>query len=312
MKININYSKKNLAERILFLFLKEKKLLDFGIMDSKSLTDYFLNVDELNTFINLTEKINIDNDKLKKLTFPIQDKTQEMEDIILFIESKVDNEKFKKFENIFQYTKKLVKAFNFNDLINKLEVFYDYKINELNIDLLPYTKSTNGISGLGNSFTKNITLFIGENITEFTDKSVIRYVCHEIAHLYETETVIKLMKNILAKEEKSFIQSWHIARKKFKPTYIVREILANLFSGWEWSLSNHLYGTFGSPKLALENIENKKDFLNGNFDLEHNPNYHKVYYLYAYLMKDVFWDYINNNKKIDENFFIELKKNFIK
>ena len=109
MKININYSKNNLAERILFLFLKEKKIADMGIMDYKSLTDYYLNKIDIDLFENKVNKINFTSDEIKQLVFPIQNKTNETSEIIKFIEDKIDNAKFKDFEKKYLYTKNLIR-----------------------------------------------------------------------------------------------------------------------------------------------------------------------------------------------------------
>jgi hypothetical protein len=314
MKININYSKNIFAERLLFLFLKKdfiSKNNNFNL-DKNGIN--FMGVNFSSKIVDIVYGLNLNDDYIKQMVFPIQNKTEEINLAIEKIEKSIDNDKFKKFEKNFLASSNILQLTNFEKFILGISTFYRSNIDSIDLILLPsIEKSEFGISGgFGVSENKTIILLIPEIYNEYIPKSVIQNFCHELAHLYEGEDVIKLIKEVLAKDEKKYIKSWQLTRTTFGPVYVVREVLANLFSNWKWSLCGNLYGCYWDQKLAPEDIENKEAFLNGDFDLNYNQNYHRVYYMYAYLMKDTFWDYINNNKKIDANFFEVLKEKLIK
>jgi len=65
-------------------------------------------------------------------------------------------------------------------------------------------------------------------------------------------------------------------------------------------------GVYSLQKYNPKQFIDKDELLNGKFNKKNNYNFHRVYYLYVFYCKDLFWEYIDNKKKLDEKFFIKL------
>jgi hypothetical protein len=96
MKININYSKNIFAERLLFLFLKKdfiSKNNNFNL-DKNGIN--FMGVNFSSKIVDIVYGLNLNDDYIKQMVFPIQNKTEEINLAIEKIEKSIDNDKFKK------------------------------------------------------------------------------------------------------------------------------------------------------------------------------------------------------------------------
>ncbi len=294
--IKINYGYKVFVDRLVLNFIKEN--------DSKMLPSFIK--EEFQT----VKKLFFTRKNLKEVKSLLSKENKSNKEVKLFeyIKSIISEKDFEiKNGKNFLFAKNVIKNFNVQGTIKVMERFYGIKVKNINIYLLPSYLDKKNVGASASSSTDSIYIYLLNKKSKGYVSNLKINLIHELAHLHEKGHVLEKIKNIFKPREKDFYQSWFLLKKEFgSGYYITREILANLFSNWDFSYLGKKDGVYNLQKYNPKQFIDKDELLNGKFNKKNNYNFHRVYYLYVFYCKDLFWEYIDNKKKLDEKFFIKL------
>lgn len=296
--LKINYGYKVFIDRLVLNFIKEndgKILPSFIKEEFQAIKKLFFTRKNLKEVKSLLSKKNDSDRKLEEKLFE-------------YIKSIISEKDFEiKNGKNFLFSKNIIKNFNVQETIKVMEGFYGIKVKNINIYLLPSYLDKKNVGASANSSTDSIYVYILNKKSKYYISNLKINLVHELAHLHEKGRVLEKIKNIFKPREEDFYKSWFLLKNEFgNGYYITREILANLFSNWDFSYLGKKEGVYNLQKYNPKQFIDKDELLNGKFNKKNNYNFHRVYYLYAFYCKDFFWEYVNNKKKIDEEFFIKI------
>ncbi|MFA6077625.1 MAG: hypothetical protein WC724_01250 [Candidatus Paceibacterota bacterium] len=296
--LKINYGYKVFVDRLVINFIKEKE----GKMLPSFAKEEFLNVKKIFfTHKNLKE--------IKSLLTEKKEGGQELEKkLFSYIENIISKKDFEiRNGKNFIFTKNIIENFETEDIVKAMGNFYGTKVKNVAVYLIPTYSDRKNVGASASSRTNSIYVYVLNKKSKGYIENLKINLVHELAHLYERDHVLEKIKTVFKPREENFYKSWFLLKKEFgNGYYITREILANLFSNWDFSYLGEKENIYNLQKYNPKKYRDKEELLIGKFNQKNNHNFHRVYYLYSFYCKDFFWEYINNKKKVDEDFFIKI------